>query len=164
MEASTTALAALCDTLARVDMEPTWAVSLSFSVPLASQVDACFVRHGPLSWFARNGSKPGRHTTADSWVLHGSAAWSRANLETGADEVIDSLCAAFAEIIGCPLPASLALAHRWRHARATQVRDWQFLAEPALGLRVCGDWCLSGRVEGAWLSGQAAARSLLERN
>ncbi|MGE8382830.1 MAG: hypothetical protein ACN6PL_04150, partial [Pseudomonas putida] len=26
----------------------------------------------------------------------------------------------------------------------------------------CGDWCLSGRVEGAWLSGQEAARRLLE--
>ncbi|MDU2612694.1 MAG: hypothetical protein E7C76_17835, partial [Pseudomonas aeruginosa] len=25
-----------------------------------------------------------------------------------------------------------------------------------------GDWCSSGRVEGAWLSGQEAARRLLE--
>ena len=31
-----------------------------------------------------------------------------------------------------------------------------------LGLYACGDWCLSGRVEGAWLSGQEAARRLIE--
>ena len=36
------------------------------------------------------------------------------------------------------------------------------LADAGLGLYACGDWCLSGRVEGAWLSGQEAARRLLE--
>ena len=35
------------------------------------------------------------------------------------------------------------------------------LADTDLGLYACGDWCLSGRVEGAWLSGQEAARRLL---
>jgi len=38
----------------------------------------------------------------------------------------------------------------------------QTLADAGLGLYACGDWCLSGRVEGAWLSGQEAARRLLE--
>ena len=37
------------------------------------------------------------------------------------------------------------------------------LADSDLGLYACGDWCLSGRVEGAWLSGQEAARKLLEQ-
>ena len=30
------------------------------------------------------------------------------------------------------------------------------------GLFACGDWCLAGRVEGAWLSGQQAAREILD--
>ena len=36
------------------------------------------------------------------------------------------------------------------------------LADADLGIYACGDWCLSGRVEGAWLSGLEAARRLLE--
>jgi predicted NAD/FAD-dependent oxidoreductase len=36
--------------------------------------------------------------------------------------------------------------------------EWGALADADLGLYACGDWCLSGRVEGAWLSGQEAAR------
>ena len=52
-----------------------------------------------------------------------------------------------------------------RHAALGLLAD--ALAEPALadadlGLYACGDWCMSGRVEGAWLSGQEAARRLLE--
>lgn len=154
---------ALSDAIAQVTMEPTWAVSLSFAEPLSTEVDGCFVRQGPLSWFARHRSRPGRGHEPERWVLHGSAAWSQTNLETSAEDVIETLREAFARIVGCTLPASRALAHRWRYARASQARDWRALAEAELGLYICGDWCLSGRVEGAWLSGQDAARQLLER-
>ena len=153
----------LAGTAASVIMTPTWAVALAFASPLDTPVQASFVRGSAIDWLARNRSKPGRDSHYDTWVLHASSEWSRQHLDLAKEEVIEHLHGAFAELIGCCLPApSFSLAHRWLYARPAGNHEWGALADADLGLYACGDWCLSGRVEGAWLSGQEAARRLLE--
>ncbi|MBD9482245.1 NAD(P)/FAD-dependent oxidoreductase [Pseudomonas sp. PDM14] len=153
----------LASAAANVVMEPTWAVALSFATALDTPVEGCFVQDSPLDWLARSTSKPGRDANPDTWVLHASSAWSRQHLDLGKEAVIEQLLGAFAEMIGCAVPApSNALAHRWLYARPASGHEWGALADADHGIYVCGDWCLSGRVEGAWLSGQEAARRLLE--
>lgn len=153
----------LAGAAASVVMEPTWAVALAFDTPLDTRVEGCFVQDSPLDWLARNRSKPGRDRQLDTWVLHATSAWSRQHLDLAKEAVIEQLHGAFAEMIGCAVPPpSFTLAHRWLYARPAQAHQWGALADADLGLYACGDWCLSGRVEGAWLSGQDAARRLLE--
>lgn len=153
----------LAGAAASVVMEPTWAVALAFDHPLDTRVEGCFVQDSPLDWLARNRSKPGRDRQLDTWVLHATSAWSRQHLDQPKEAVIEQLHGAFAEMIGCAVPPpSFTLAHRWLYARPAQAHQWGALADADLGLYACGDWCLSGRVEGAWLSGQDAARRLLE--
>ncbi len=164
-QASTLLAAApkLASAAASVPMEPTWAVALAFEQPLDSQVEGCFVRDSALDWVARNRSKPGRDIALDTWVLHATSPWSKQHLDLDKERVIEQLHGAFAEMIGCAVPApSFSLAHRWLYARPVTAHQWGVLADAHLGLYACGDWCLSGRVEGAWLSGQEAARKLLE--
>src|SRR3990167_9118640 len=144
-------------------MDPTWAGALAFDSPLETRVEGCFVRDNPLDWLARNRSKPGRDTAKDTWVLHASSQWTKQHLDMPKEEVIEQLHGAFAELIGCAVPApAFSLAHRWLYARPATAHQWGALSDAGLGLYACGDWCLSGRVEGAWLSGQEAARRLLE--
>ena len=148
---------------AGVTMEPTWAVALAFVRPLDTPVEGCFAQDSPLEWLARNRNKAGRYALPDTWLLHASTAWSRQHLDMPAEAVIEQLRGAFAELLGCAVPeADFATAHRWLYARPTQSHQWGALADADLGLYACGDWCLSGRVEGAWLSGQEVARRLLE--
>lgn len=164
-QASTLLAAApkLAGAAASVAMESTWAVALAFDTPLETKVEGCFVQDNPLDWVARNRSKPGRDSRLDTWVLHATSAWSKQHLDLPKEAVIEQLYGAFAELIGCAVPApSFTLAHRWLYARPAQTHQWGALADADLGLYACGDWCLSGRVEGAWLSGQDAARRLLE--
>ncbi len=157
------AVPSLAAAAASVPLEPTWAVALSFAEPLQLPFDACFVRQGPLDWLARNGSRPSRPSQPETWVVHASGAWSRAQLDLPREAVIARLQDAFAELLGQPLPSpQLALAHRWLYARPQQAHAWGCLGDAAQGLLACGDWCLSGRVEGAWLSGRHAAQRLLE--
>lgn len=145
-----------------VVMEPTWAVALAFTNPLDTKVDGCFVQDSPLDWLTRNRSKPGRDSSPDTWVLHASSSWSKHHLDMPKEAVIEQLHGAFAELIDCAMPAPVfSLAHRWLYARPASAHQWGSLADADLGLYACGDWCLSGRVEGAWLSGQDAARKLL---
>ncbi|MGR3993678.1 NAD(P)/FAD-dependent oxidoreductase [Pseudomonas sp. 1121_17] len=158
--AATPKLAAVA---AGVQMEPTWAIALAFETLLQTPMQGCFVQDNPLDWLARNRSKPGRDEQLDTWVLHATSDWSKQHIDLSKELVIEQLSGEFAELIGCAVPApSFALAHRWLYARPAAGHEWGALADADLGLYACGDWCLSGRVEGAWLSGQEAARRLLE--
>ncbi|NMZ48940.1 NAD(P)/FAD-dependent oxidoreductase [Pseudomonas poae] len=153
----------LASAAAGVKMDPTWAIALAFDKPLDTPMQGCFVQDSPLDWLARNRSKPGRDTPLDTWVLHATSAWSKAHLDLSREAVIEHLHGAFAELLHCTMPApSFGLAHRWLYARPSSSHEFGVLADADLGLFVCGDWCLSGRVEGAWLSGQEAARRLIE--
>jgi renalase len=152
----------LAGTAAGVQMEPTWAVALAFASPLQTQLQGCFVQDSPLDWLARDRSKPGRDTPQDTWVLHATSQWSKQHIDLSKEAVIEHLHGAFAELLDCSMPApSFSLAHRWLYARPVGGHEWNSLANADLGLYVCGDWCLSGRVEGAWISGHDAARKLL---
>jgi predicted NAD/FAD-dependent oxidoreductase len=115
-----------------------------------------------LAWVARDSSKPGRALpvgVAETWVLHAAPAWSAAHLECAPDVVARRLLAELAREARVPVHAPVVhlAAHRWRHATPAPA-----LAEPALWdaharLGACGDWCGGPRVEGAYLSGLAAA-------
>ena len=144
-------------------MEPTWAIALGFEQALDTPMQGCFVQDCALDWLARNRSKPGRDEHLDTWVLHATSAWSKQHIDLQKEAVIEQLLGDFAELVGCAVPApSFTLAHRWLYARPAGNHEWGALADADLGLYACGDWCLSGRVEGAWLSGQEAARRLIE--
>jgi len=153
----------LASAAAGVKMDPTWAVALAFETALDTKMDGCFVQDSPQDWLARNSSKPLRDSQPDTWVLHATSAWSRQNLDLSKEAVIEQLHGAFAELMHVAIPAPIfTQAHRWLYARPAAAHEWGALADADLGLYACGDWCLSGRVEGAWLSGQEAARRLLE--
>lgn len=155
----------LASVAASVKMDPTWAVALAFRAPLQTPMQGCFVQDSPLDWLARNRSKPGRGDSHDTWILHATSAWSRQHLDLPKEQIVDHLHGAFAELIDCAMPEpDFTLAHRWLYARPAAAHEWGALSDPALGIYACGDWCLSGRVEGAWLSGQEAARRLLEHS
>jgi predicted NAD/FAD-dependent oxidoreductase len=142
---------------AAVDMAPCWAVMAVFGQSLELPFDGAFVADSPLSWVARNASKPER-PGHEAWVLHGSPQWSRAHLEIDAEEAAERLLAAFDEASGVRLPAPVHLrAHRWRYALPVEPRPEACLFDRELALVACGDWCAGPRVEGAFLSGVAAA-------
>lgn len=140
-------------------MRGSWAVMLRFAEPVAWAFDAAFVNAGPLRWIARDSSKPGRNGP-ETWLLHASAEWSEAHIEDTADHVGAALLAAFAQI-GGPVPQDW-VAHRWRYADTESVLDLGCVWQEARGLGLCGDWLHGGKVEGAWLSGQALARQVAE--
>lgn len=122
--------------------------------------DAAFVNaHGVLSWVARNASKPGRGAH-ECWVVHATAEWSRAHLEHDPASLVPVLLEAFADVLGAPITAVYATAHRWRYAipeSGASLGDAETWYDAGLGLGVAGDWCAGGRVEGALVSGMTLA-------
>lgn len=149
--------------VARVRMRPCWSLALRFARPLDTALDACFVRDGPLDWLARNNSKPQR-AADERWVVQSTASWAEEQQHASPEQVVATLQQAMGEVLGMPLPqAEQVELHYWPQARPAEELKWGALAAPKLGLYVCGDWCLGGRIENAWLSGRQAARALLDK-
>ncbi|REJ97320.1 MAG: FAD-dependent oxidoreductase [Planctomycetota bacterium] len=149
---------AIADACRQVKMDGCWAAMIDFPEPLPLEFDGAFVHDSPLAWVARNSSKPGRPSQRESWVLHAGPEWSEAHLAEPAESVADAMLAEFYRVaeVATQQPSHLA-AHRWRFAQAGKPLDEGCLLDAELRVAVCGDWCAGSRVEGAVLSGLAAA-------
>lgn len=144
-----------------VKMQPCWALMAVFEEALSISYDGLFAEGGSISWAARNNSKPGR-PQSESWVIHASPAWSAEHLELDKEAIPDRLLPSFFSMANLP-PVSpvFVQAHRWRFALAENPMDTGCLWDEDLQIAVCGDWCNSSRVEGAFLSGAAAAGRIM---
>ena len=95
--------------------------------------------------------------------MQSTSSWAERHADSSEQEVIAELSQAMAEVLGQPLPEpDASQAQFWPQARPAEQLKWGALAAPRLNLYVCGDWCLGGRIENAWLSGRQAARALLD--
>ncbi len=143
-------------------LAPCWALLLAFDPPLElMHHDARSLDTGPIAWIARNTSKTGR-AGRDAWTVHASPAWSSAHLEETPDVIAAELLAAFraATGIGAVTPCHIE-AHRWRYSLVTEPVGTPALFDAETGLGLCGDWCLGGKIEAAFLSGRALVKLVL---
>ncbi|MGB5496022.1 MAG: FAD-dependent oxidoreductase [Sedimenticolaceae bacterium] len=157
-------LAAAAPHLARqaaaVNYSPAWAVMLSLPSEPTLPYDGLFFADGEIAWAARNSAKPGRR--GHTWVVHAAPDWTRAHLDLPVDQVATMLTASLAARTSMDLDDSEVLAtHRWLYSLVDNPLEAGALWDPDLQLTVCGDWCNGARIEGAYLSGQAAAGHLL---
>jgi predicted NAD/FAD-dependent oxidoreductase len=144
-----------------VQMMPCWSLMLVLEKPLLEEHDAAFINQGPLSWVSSQPSRPGR-PTANAWVLHASPEWSLKHLEKPADEVRDLLLEAARQLpLVQAFTVETAIAHRWRYALAKQPLTCGVIWLEPKKLALAGDWCNGSRVEGAFLSGAAAAGRIM---
>ena len=146
----------------RVPFSACLALMVAFEQRLPLGFDGAFVDDSPLSWIARDSSKPGR-CGDETWVLHAGPSWSDQNFGAEAGSVVRSLCEAFAAATGVAMPEPrYSRLHRWRFALPTEPLPDRCLFDSATGIGVCGDWCAGPRVEGAFLSGTALAERVVQ--
>ena len=152
----------LAPRIASVKMQPCFASMVAFNYPLPVGFDAARIDDGPLTWIARNTSKPSR-SEAECWVLHTRHDWSKEHLHRSKSVTHRHMLDAFEALTESPAPA-WAMLHLWRYARPEGPFDSQTpcLWDPTLGLGACGDWLIGGRVESAWWSSQAMVMTVLK--
>lgn len=148
--------------VAGISMLGSWAGLVGFAQSLPLELDGAFVHDSGLSWIARNSSKPGRTGDFDSWVIHGSGAWSQSRIELTPDDALAALLDEFWTATGLtPCEPQLASVFRWHWALAPEPLTVDCFFEEPLGIGVCGDWCAGSRVEGAFRSGLALADQII---
>lgn len=137
-------------------LQPCLAAMVEFTEPLPLAGGGMFVTDPVLAFAAHDGGKPARSGGA-TYVLHGSAAWSAAQIETDPQASAHELVAALARALAQRLPPLRHLeGHRWRYALAQERQGDACVLDRSCGLALAGDAVAGGRVEGAWCSGLAA--------
>ncbi|WP_227875917.1 NAD(P)/FAD-dependent oxidoreductase [Kushneria konosiri] len=152
----------------QADMSACWSTWVRFrdALDMPSGIDAW---HGVqleastvLRWAARNQTRPGQHE-GERVTLLANDDWSDEHLEDDPAQVADKMIDAFQDCYPALLPAIEACgAHRWRYAQPRQPQEDTpgYLIDGAAALSLCGDWCIDGRVEAAWQSGNRLAEAL----
>jgi renalase len=157
----------LRQTLTTVQVAPCWTLMVAYpnamqpGLPhLGPQWNAARSTHHRISWLARENSKPARERI-ERWTVQASPAWSFKHLEDDPERVKAKLLKGFAEITGIRATPPHAVVHRWRYAQTQVPLGRSHLFDPALGIGLCGDWCLGHRVEDAFVSGLELALAVV---
>ncbi|KAG5255257.1 renalase [Salix suchowensis] len=158
-----------------IPVSPCFALMLAFVEPLSSisVKGFSFKNSEILRWSHCESSKPGRSSASERWVLHSTANYASGIIaQTGLQKPSSATLTKVAEelfrefqSIGLNIPQPFFMkAHRWGSAfpTASIAREEKCLWDRKKRLAICGDFCVSPNVEGAILSGLAAASKLTE--
>lgn len=144
-------------TLNQAEMTGCFALMLGFETPLDLPWTALKSGTTPIGWMAVNSSKPGRPEPY-SILVQSDNEWAEQHLEDDPDEIRAVLLEAASDLAEADLSvASHQVLHRWRYAATRTPAGDPFLIDPDLKLAACGDWCLGGKVEAAFLSASQLA-------
>lgn len=146
--------------LAQTTMLPCFSLMLGFQEPIALSFDCALVREADISWISVNSSKPGRGE-AQSILIHSTNLWAQSHIDEDKDKVMDYLIAQSERVTGLSLQSVTHKGlHAWRYANI----DKQVTRAPFIDheekIAACGDWCLHGRVEAAFLAANNLAKQL----
>lgn len=151
---------AVADALRAMVMQPVWTTMLRIGGPVDPGFDLLRPASGPIALACREAAKPGRNDRG-CFTFHTAPAFSHEHLDADPARVATLLVPVISDLVGQPVAASDLLCHRWRYAHSTGPAEDRF-SLPELGLYFCGDWLsVGGGIEGALLSGAAAAGRLL---
>lgn len=151
------------EALAAVEMVGCFSLMLGFETPLNLPFQALKSGTQPIGWMAVNSAKPQR-PDAFAILIQSDNAWAETHLEEDRDEVTAQLLKAASDHANTDLSVAAHKAlHRWRYAAVSKSAETPFLMDPDMQLAACGDWCLGGKVEAAFLSASALAEQFVSR-
>lgn len=152
----------LAQSVSRINMNPCWATMVGFAQPITDQWAGAFLHGSFLSWAARNNTKPGRSREAEHLVIHANPEWTAAHWEDAPDKVAQLMLTEFWRVTGLtPIDCQHLQSHRWKYAIPVNHSHVRCFSEDHTVIVACGDWASGSRVEGAFLSGMAAAGRIL---
>ena len=151
---------ALLDQIDDMQMQACFSLMIGLNHPLDLSWDTLRVKDLPIDWISNNGAKPGRNKRIGALLITSEASWSDRHKDADRDWVKRTMLDAASAITDTALyDAPHQDLHRWLYASNRYDTELEFMSDD--GIIVCGDWCKGGRVQGAWLSGRAAAHTFL---
>jgi renalase len=147
-----------------IQMSPCFALMLGFKQDIPLKFNAAHVINSELSWIAVNNHKPKRLKDF-TLIIHSSKEYAEEHINDSNEEVMQDLILETSRIIGCDVSlADYKIVHRWLYAnnyKKDHINNIIYIDQKNQ-LASCGDWCLNGRVEGAFTSAYNLALKIKE--
>jgi len=145
-------------------MRACFSLMLGFEKSLPLEFEATHVTDSDLSWIAVNSNKPKRSGNF-SLIIHSSEKYAEVHIDDDREKVMQYLMDETSHIIGHDVStANYKNIHRWRYANnADKKQKNPIFLDHHHKIAVCGDWCVGGRVEGAFISAYNLALKMKER-
>ncbi len=151
------------DDISAIKMQGCYSLMIGLPDDLNVKWDAVKVKNSPIEWMAVNSSKP-LCDTGYSLLIQTSNEWAQAHIDDDQDVVKELLLTETETLLQNSIGnADYISLHRWRYANTVigsdQESQMHFLDE-INNLAACGDWCIKGSVESAYLSALSLAEAL----
>jgi predicted NAD/FAD-dependent oxidoreductase len=147
--------------LEKIKMQGCYSLMLGFDDCLSLEWDAALIKNSLLSWISINSSKPQR-SSQTTIVAMTSNRWADAHMESATDWVIQQMRETISQIIRVDLSEPVHIdVQRWRYANAPKLETRRTFIDSEKQIAVCGDWCISGRVESAYIAARELSEGLL---
>ena len=148
--------------ISNIKMNACFSLMLGFDQPLPLDFDVAHVSGADISWVSVNSSKPDR---PDHYCLliHSTNAWADEHLLSDREDVLRHLCEQTNRILGHDVSGAVYKdLHGWHFANIEKQAGPTHYIDPEAQIAACGDWCIRGRIESAFLSGHHLASRMLE--
>lgn len=145
-----------------------YSLMLGYQSPPDIPWDAARISNSPLSWIAINSRKEGRDS-AFSLIAQTTNIWAEAHIDNDQEEVQTLLVNETLRQISlhsggyAPRTPDYQTLHRWRYAATSIPAAHSYYYDTDLKLAVCGDWCIEGRVEAAFISAHKFMTAILDQ-
>ncbi len=151
------------DDIQTIKMQACFSLMLGYEQSFQLEFEAAHITNSDLSWIAANSHKPCR-TECFTLMVHSSERYAEAHIEDDLEKVMEHLIAETSRITGHDVSiADYKTIHKWRYANNTNRKEnTPILLDQVNQLAVCGDWCLGGRVEGAFTSAYNLVNAMKE--
>ncbi len=150
------------DAVTKTKMDACFALMVGHEVLPEFGWDSLRLTGLPVSWMAVNHSKAGRKSPPSTLLIHAAPKWSNHNKDMDRNWVQIKIENIVSEILDLDISTLRhRVLHRWLYASVSHSPQESSFYDPDLNLGVCGDWCLGGRVEGAYLSGLSLAKIIV---
>ena len=123
---------------------------LGFEGSLNLDFDAPLIHDDTISWICVNSSKPNRNTP-DCLVAHSRNEWADIHIDKDRELSKQHMLSKVKSLIAIEKPTHATL-HAWRFANIQKQNSELFFVDNNQQISACGDWCIQGRVESAFIS------------
>ena len=140
------------DFVCSTKMVSCFTLMLGFNKKLLIDFDAALVGGSDISWISVNSSKPER-AEGYSLVVHSTNKWAEEHLYDDRKKIMEYLCKQTSDIIDLDVTlADHKKLHGWHYANIKKQPKNDIFVDQDHKLAVCGDWCIQGLVESAFIS------------
>ncbi len=149
------------DVFDQIQMQSCFSLMLGFQQQHDIGFDAALIKGADISWISVNSSKPNRPNSL-CLLVHATNKWSDQHFEQDREATKQHLLSETQKHISLDLMQHDFYAlHAWRYANMKKT-PLQLLVDEKNQLAACGDWCLQGRIESAFISAVRTAETIIQ--